>query len=336
MPAAKSETDAIEGLLDTDASMRPFLDTLKDGTTSKMNLSTVRSLALKTFSHPQIFCGFDQFKSCCLPLLLPQEEKNSDSAAGGPHSSLFNTLDLFSFGTLMDYNARENVGKDYFLPLNDQALGKLGQLTVLSCIQDACFNGKTSVSYDSLAKPLGLTGNIRAVEDVLIRCLYANVLKGKLCQKSRSFSWQGESLPVVLSRDVPSSRISDLIAALQSLGQRLEESQNDLAGTQHEVAQDLKETTDYWKFVHSQRKALLEESSSKGGGSKGPVGGGEGPPTVASRLFDAGRQRPGGRTGHGSIGGSDASRSSNVGRSSKRSRGGLAGKFVTDAAGYRM
>ena len=330
MSTAKSEADATTGLLDTDAAMRPFLDILKDGSSSNMNLSTVRSLALKTFAHPHIICGFDEFKSSCSPLLLPQAKNSPNYSDGGPHSSLFNTLDLFSFGTLSDYNIHQKAGSEYYLPLNEQALRKLSQLTVLSCIQEACLNGNTSISYDSLTKPLGLTEDIRVVEDILIRCLYANVLKGKLCQKNRSFGWRGECLPVVSSRDVPPTQISNLLSALQGLEQRLEESQNDVTDAQEQVTQGLEGTAQYWKSIHSQEKALLDEFLSKGGNSKGGMGGGERPSSLASLLFDGGRQVSGGLMGHGSTGGSDAAKGR---RSSKRSRGGPAGK---DAPGYRM
>lgn len=324
--AANGEDDATSVLLNANTVMQPFLDILRDGSSSNMNLSTVRSLAVKTFAHPLIFSGFDEFKSHCSPLLLPQGETNPPSS-GSHNSSLYHTLDLFSYGTLEHYKKNQQKDTEYYLPLNEQALAKLGQLTVLSCIQEACLNGETSISYDVLARALDVTENIRAVEDVLIRCLYANVLKGKLCQKTRTFGWRGESLPVVSSRDVPPSHISNLLSALRGLGQRLEENVKDVALAQDQVTQEIAGTTNHWKSVQLQRKKLLEDSLSRGGGNRS---GGDGASSLASRIFEGGRQ--GGFIGSGS---SDAS-AGNLRRSSKRSRGGLAGKFVTDASGYRM
>eukprot|EP00536_Pseudo-nitzschia_multiseries_P014084 jgi/Psemu1/245876/estExt_Genewise1.C_6540020 len=312
--------------------MRPFLDILKEGSSSSMNLSTVRSLALKTFAHPQIFSGFDEFKNHCSPLIIPQTQNDPLSGADGPHTSLFNTLDLFSFGTLKDYNARQHTESEYYLPLNEQALAKLGQLTVLSSIQEACINGNTSISYDSISQALGLTGNDRAVEDVLIRCLYANVLKGRLCQKTRSFGWQGESLPVVSSRDVPPAQISNLLSALRGLEKRLEESRIGLASAQEEVTQGLEGTVQYWKSIHNEKSAHLKETLFKDGSSKGAMGGGEGP---GSRRMDIRRQGTAGVVFPGGAVGSDAAQNNSLRRSSKRSRGGMATKLVTDAAGYR-
>jgi len=352
MSTAGGETENATGLLDSDASMRPFLDILKDSSSSSMNLSTVRSLALKIFAHPQIFCGFDEFKSLCLPLLLSQGDNSSYSSS--PSRSLLNTLDLFSFGTLKDYTNHQQTDKEYYLPLNEPALAKLSQLSVLTCIQRACFDGETSISYDSLVEALESTSvaamqedgasfsstttmaNIREIEDVLIRCLYANVLKGKLCQKSRSFGWRGERLPVVLSRDVSPEQISDLLSAVEGLGQRLAESGNDVGKAQEQVTQGLEETAHYWISVQSKKKMSLDEIHTKGtdGGGTFSEGG-----HLSSRFFGGGRQAPGAFSGQGSTdsaGPGSGSQGINPRRSSKRSRGGMAGNFLTDAAGFRI
>jgi hypothetical protein len=355
---ANGETENAAELLDSDAFMRQFLDILKDASSSSMNVSTVRSLALQIFAHPQIFCGFDEFKSRCLPLLLPQGENSSHS--GSPSSSLFNTIDLFSFGTLKDYTSHQQEQTDdeeYYLPLNEPALAKLSQLSVLTCIQQACFNGETSILYDALVEVLGsstsstavmeedgassspttsMMANTRDIEDVLIRCLYANVLKGKLCQKTRSFSWRGERLPVVLSRDVSPDQISDLLSALEGLGQRLGESGKDVAEAQEQVTQGLDETAQYWMSVQSQKKMSLEETHTKGTGG-GTGGSSSGGGTSSSRFYGGGSQDPGSFPGQGrTTGSSGAQGLNNPRRSSKRSRGGMAGNFLSDTAGFRM
>jgi hypothetical protein len=340
MSSANGDAETTTGLLDSDSFMRPFLDILKDSSSSSsMNISTVRSLALKVFAHPQIFCGFDEFKSSCLLLL------EGDSGGSGASQSLFHTLDLFSFGTLKDYTNRTE--KDYYLPLNEPALAKLSQLTVLTCIQTACFHGETSISYDSLAEALGSASsagamqeegsmaNNRDIEDVLVRCVYADVLKGKLCQKTRSFGWRGERLPVVLSRDVSPDRIPDLLLALEGLGQRLEESGKDVAEAQEHVTQGLEETAQFWMSLQSQKKLSLG-----GGDAKGSVGVGVPSGVGQPRFFAGGRQGPGGFAGPSGSGptfGTGASQGmNNPRRSSKRSRGGMAGSFLADTSGFRM
>mmetsp|Transcript_17557 Transcript_17557/g.36194 ORF Transcript_17557/g.36194 Transcript_17557/m.36194 type:complete len:292 (+) Transcript_17557:147-1022(+) len=288
--AVNGEADASTGLLDSDAFLKPFVDILEDSS-SRRNLSTVRSLVLKILAHPQIFTGFDEFKSRC------QIEDGS----------IRNTLDLFSFGTLKDYYANQSDNKDYYLPLNDTALVKLSQLTVVTCIQEACLQGETSISYDALAESLGSMQDesIRDTEDVLIKCVYSNILKGELCQKTKSFGWTGERLPVVLSRDVAPSSLSGLLEALEGLGQRLEESQTSVSHAQEQVTENLQTTAEYWTNSLQNQKKFMDEKGS-------------------SRLLT--RQVPG-----------SSSASLNPRRSSKRSRGGMAGSsFPADASGYRM
>jgi len=296
MSTANGEADASTGLLNSNTALQPFLDILSDSSSSS-NLSTVRSLALKILAHPQIFCGFDEFKSRC---------RLEDAAA-----RLMNTLNLFSFGTLKDYYAQSN-DKDYYLPLNEPALAKLGQLTILTCIQEACMQGETSISYDALAEALGSSAmqdeDIRDTEDVLIRCVYSNVLKGKLCQKTKSFGWTGETLPVVLSRDVAPSSLSGLLSALEGLGQRLQESQTSVAEAQEQVTDNLSKTAEYWTTSLQEQKKYLDD---KGTGMR----------------FGGARQMPGSS--------SSASASIDLRRSSKRSRGGRAGSFLADTSGYR-
>jgi len=332
MMSSNSETDATSGLLDSSTVMRSYLDILKDGSSTNMNISTVRSLALKTIVHPQIFCGFDEFKICCSQLILSQEQTTATYA----NKSLFNTLDLFSFGTLKDYLKQGESAvqtNEYYLPLNEPALAKLRQLAVLTCVQKACFDGKTRILYDDVAEALGLTtdtmqdGNsssdaattasIRDVEDVLIQCLYANVLKGKLCQKTSSFGWQGENLPVVSSRDIPSTRIPNLLSELQGLDQRLEESGIEVTQTQEQVTKGLEDAAHYWKTVRKQKNTAQDESFSK-------VSGGGG--TSITRGFFG--EHSGENRHESSSGGPGIN---NPRKSSKRSRGGMSGKFHIDA-----
>mmetsp|Transcript_21743 Transcript_21743/g.35001 ORF Transcript_21743/g.35001 Transcript_21743/m.35001 type:complete len:312 (+) Transcript_21743:36-971(+) len=299
------------GLLEAEAAIQPFLDILKED--SVVNLSTLRSIVLKILVHPELFCGFDQFKSLCSSLL------QGDATA----VALGNTLDLFSYGSLRDYTQKQQQAPDYYLPLNDLAQTKLGQLTVLTCIQEACFHGATRISYAALAESLGWInaeqpqqddGWIRNVEDILIRCLYAKALKGKLCQRTRSFGWETESLPVVCARDVPTTQIPRLLAALKGLGRRLESSENEVAQAQGQVTQGLEEASQFWCSIQEKKKTAQSESMFKGSGAGGA----------------ASQQRPFGFDPSG--GDSRSAARSSSSRSSKRSRGGFGGNFATDTA----
>lgn len=324
------------GLVDCDEAMQPYLDIAKnDG--GNMNLSTLRSLILKILADPEIFCGFDEFKGHC-----SFSDRDAETVASSALFALANTLDLFSYGTLRDFaNKRSETSSnksEFYLPLNDPAVAKLAQLTVMTCVQNACWQGETRLSYSVLADALGYVtsdGNdgiecdsttpstdswIRNVEDVLIRCLYSKALKGKLCQKSRSFGWETESLPVVVSRDVdPTTQIPLLLSALQDLGQRLEASGAELAQAEGQVTQRLEEADQYWKAVQDKRKTAQAEST-RGAG-------------MPSRYFGSGSGQggggPGGTHWHDSSGANRAT----AARSSKRSRPGVG--FTSDL-GFRM
>ena len=303
------------GLLDTAAAMKPFLDILgEDG--GSLNIVTLRSMVLKVLVHPEIFCGFDEFKSHCSTVF------QGDTSAAA--SSLSNTLDLFSYGTLKDYNQKQQEAADFYLPLNDQAQTKLAQLTILSRIQEACIHGMTRITYASLAESLGWINNeqaqedetwIRKTEDVLIRCLYAGALKGKLCQKTRSVVWETESVPICISRDVPPSQIGDLLAALKGLERRIEASEKEVGQAEGQVMGGLQSAAQYWKAVQEKKKAAQSDAMYKGAGQggssqRGVFGG------VAAQWLDSG----------------GAGARSTSSRSNKRSRGGLGGNFVADAA----
>jgi hypothetical protein len=282
------------GLLHAEAAMQPFLDLLKEDVS--LNISTVRSLVVKVLSHPEIFCGFDQFKAA------------ARSALQGD-ATISNTLDLFSFGTLNDFLQKQQQAPDFYLPLNESAQAKLSQLTVLTSIQDACFHGKLRISYSSLAEALGWINPgqtppddswIRNVEDVLIRCVYASALKGKLCQKSRSFGWEHETLPVVCARDVSPNSLPQLLAAIQGLGERLESSEKEVVQAQGYVTQGLTEASSFKNSIKTKEtEALAESSSGKGRQGLGHAlgfnfGGGSGGPAGRSARASNKRSRGGG------------------------------------------
>jgi hypothetical protein len=332
----------ITGLVDSDAAIQPYLDVVKkDG--QSMNLSTLRSLILKILADPETFCGFDDFKSHCGCFATPNGGADvmagTTSASSNNSLCMANTLDLFSYGTLKDYTKRQSEsmmdtnGSSYYLPLTDPSLMKLAQLTVMMCIQKACWNGETRISYSVLADALGyvtddseidMSGGgstttsrdslIRKVEDVLIRCIYSRTLKGKLCQKTRGFGWETESLPVVASRDVnPTTQIPLLLATLQNLGQRLDASSAELAQAGQQVTEGLADADRHWKAVQDSHKHAKAEIKNRGGG-------------MSSRLGTGG---PGGAQRYDSSG---SARSTAV-RSSKRSRPGVA---FTNESGFRM
>lgn len=271
-------------LLDTDAALQPLLDAAKDSLSS---VSTVRAVVVKVLAHPEIFCGYDQMKA----LLV---HGNIDDAA------LLATLDLFSYGNFVAYS--QNPGS--YLALNDKQIAKLRQLTLLSCVQEACEVGQAAVSYASVGEALQLSDQ-RAMEQVIVSCIYSRTLNGKLCQKTRQLMIS--DVPACISRDVPLDKISHLLHQFHVFQERLATSYSGLEEAHSDVSQSLAQSAAYWKMVQDrQAKAQTQVQSSSAGG--GGTGG-----TVRMAGWP-----------ESSVG----ARRSSASRQSKRSRGGLGGPFT--------
>mmetsp|Transcript_50926 Transcript_50926/g.122777 ORF Transcript_50926/g.122777 Transcript_50926/m.122777 type:complete len:325 (-) Transcript_50926:349-1323(-) len=304
---SSSSTTMMMEMMDSNSSsssdLRSFLDILQQGVaaTTKLTMATARPIIMKIVGHRNIFCGYDQAKS----IIIASINGAPDTTNGVVELS---TLDLFSYGTIKDYTANPTM----YMTLNDQAVTKLAQLTVMSCIQDSSSKGKMGISYQELAHALGWDNtttddnNDRRVVDVLIQCVYADVLRGKLCQKTKTFSWVGQPLPVVLSRDVPQHHTSNLLTSLRGLEGRLAESVDGLKKNESVVLKKLEDDAKYWNVIQERRSKAQADGEAKSmmdlaGGFRGGPGGG--------------------MMGGGGTGGGGGGRHAGGPRSSKRSRG---------------
>ena len=231
-----------EPLLDTDTALAPFLELLEAS-----SASTLRAVILKVLSHPEIFCGYDQLKAIV-------SSKTDDS-------KLMETLDLFSFGVYLDYVKNP----DQFLPLNESQLFKLRQLTVVTSTQESCKRGISVVGYEHLATVLGLeVENRRAVEEVIISCIYARILNGKLCQKSQQLQL---TVPPCCSRDVRLNEIPELLSSLQSLCQRLYTADRELERDNQYINASLEQSNAYLKAIQDKAKRAKQQGQMSAGGS---------------------------------------------------------------------
>jgi hypothetical protein len=283
------------GLLETEAALKPLLEAAQDSTDS---VSTIRAVLLKAFSDPDIFCGFDQIKAIVQPTL--------SLSVGGDGEALLRTLDLFSYGKYSDY---ENA-KTGYVRLTDTQLQKLRQLTVLSVIQEACSRGQGEIQYDILANELGLIGgdqSLRQVEEVVISCVYAHIMDGRLCQKTKSFLVSSQRGPPCRSRDVPFAQVPTMIQTLKALEQRLEVSKEDLGVAHTSVQGSLDQNAVYWKSVEERIKKAETQSAQTG--ATRSMGGWDG--TSAGGSMEASRRSSG-----------------STRRQSKRSRGGMGGSYT--------
>ena len=273
-------------LVDTDSSLQPLLDAAKESLSS---VPTVRAMVVKVLSHPDIFCGYDQLKA----LLV------NGNIEDGP---LLATLDLFSYGTYASYSQNSSA----YIPLNDKQIAKLRQLTLISCVQDACERGQSAISYASISEALQLSEQ-RQMEQVIVSCLYNRAINGKLCQKSKQLLIS--NVPPCVSRDVPLTSIPNMMQQLQAFQDRLSTSHAGLEEIHSDISQSLAQSAAYWKMIEErQTKAQAQQLHNNPGGSSGGGGG-----TVRLAGWP-----------ESSVG----ARRSSANRQSKRSRGGLGGPFT--------
>lgn len=201
------------------------------------NLGTIRSIVFKVLSEPRLFSGYDQIRA----ILLPNSHDKNNTVES---EKLARSLDLFSYGTLRDYRQQPTL----YLEFNDSQLTKLKQLSVLTVIQqqqqqvssfhrfpqnDPPNSGVVATIPYEQFYPVALDPaewNPRAVEDLLISCLYMGVLDGKLCQRTRSFHWQ-PSPGRYRSRDV-------LLDSIPALTWQLQLFQNNLTSTFEKLEHD--------------------------------------------------------------------------------------------------
>jgi hypothetical protein len=183
--------------------------------------ASINAIVMKAFSDPKLFSGFHQIKSVI-------ESKSQDKP-------LLNTLDLFSFGTIQDYSHQE---PGTYVNLTSQQIDKLKALSVITFIDTAMNSNKENekrfskrsknqisnsanvISYSILLEKLGYTQqDIRPLEDLLIHCIYSNLLPSgtKLNQQNMQLSLSlTSSSTLTLVRDVSLQDVHDMISHLET------------------------------------------------------------------------------------------------------------------------
>ncbi|XP_072047261.1 COP9 signalosome complex subunit 7b-like [Amphiura filiformis] len=128
------------------------------------------------------------------------EMPNVQELGTGPNAPYFNALNLFAYGIYQDYKANPS----QFPEFSPVALAKLRHLTVVSlAAKNKC------ISYSELLKELDMM-NLRELEDLIIECIYADVIRGKLDQKNQQIE-----IDYTIGRDIRPEAISDIINVLQ-------------------------------------------------------------------------------------------------------------------------
>jgi COP9 signalosome complex subunit 7 len=154
---------------------------------SKSSGAALASVLQQILQHPEIFV-FGEF----LALASVQAIKESKEYA---------LLELFAYDRFEHYVARKAT-----LPtLNAAQEKKLKQLTLVSLAVDA-----TSLSYAQMQAATG-TSDVRELENLIISCIYAGVLSGKMDQGQQAFVVRG-----CAGRDVRASEIASMLAFIRA------------------------------------------------------------------------------------------------------------------------
>lgn len=213
-------------LLDTDAALAPLLEAATESCTA--DVSVLRALVLKVLQESDIFVGFDQIHA----VLLSELQKKT--AGTGEGVKILDTLQLFSYGTVADY--QQDTSR--YLTLSDAHLVKLQQLTVLTVVQDACLNKRSIVPLQEFQTALQQLDLVQT-EQLVISCLYQGVVCGQLCQKTASLLLSSRNGPVCRARDVSPSAVGKMLQQIQQLQARLTQTNAGLENEKQVVTSSL-------------------------------------------------------------------------------------------------
>jgi len=125
------------------------------------------------------------------------EMKNLEQNAG----QLFELLKIFAYGTYAEYKANQSK----LPPLNDKLLRKLRQLTLVTLSSE-----NKVIPYAMLQQQLEVT-NVRELEDLIIDSIYANLIGGKLDQKSKQLE-----IDFAIGRDLRPNQIEAMLGTLSN------------------------------------------------------------------------------------------------------------------------
>lgn len=160
--------------------LQPYIESVSSTTSD----GVLRAVIAKLLQDPDVFSGYNQVKSLLGTSVDPK---------------LIRTLDLFSYGTIMDYYR----DPESFIVLAEPQLNKLRQLTALTVIQNSCRSHQSVVPYRSIYEAsLISTPNpgttsaslpqpskqllLRETEQLLAPLIAARMVTGKFSQKQEA------------------------------------------------------------------------------------------------------------------------------------------------------
>jgi len=198
-------------------------------------------------------------------LECPQVQKMRQNTEVAP---VLNALEIFAYGTFSDYAQTKGLPE-----LNEAQVLKLRQLTVISLASKSKW-----LDYSLVMKETGLN-NVRAVEDLVISCVYDGLLKARIDQRNTKFLIQW-----CASRDVRPAKIDEMLqkfatwsASADGILRRIDQSVESAARKRQEQSAEHKLVAE--EAEHMKTQVMKESSDStigkleemgntKSGGSK--------------------------------------------------------------------
>jgi len=161
------------------------------------------------------------------------DQPNVKALANDENKKWYDTLALFAYGTYADYRAKpQSYGE-----LSAQLLKKLKQLSIVSIAST-----QKSIPYAVLLEQLEL-GNVRELEDLIIDCMYAGVVRGKLDQKAQRFQ-----VDWTMGRDIRPGQLQEMAKILSLWCERSET-----------LMKEIQEKVQYANFLHEQHQKENKE-----------------------------------------------------------------------------
>lgn len=128
------------------------------------------------------------------------EMPNIQELANGEHVKHHNLLNLFAYGTYKDYKEK----KAELPEVTPAMLNKLRQLTMVSlATKNKC------IPYSLLLSELDIP-NLRALEDLIIEVIYADIIHGKLDLKNQQLE-----VDYAIGRDIQPQAVPEIINVLR-------------------------------------------------------------------------------------------------------------------------
>eukprot|EP00568_Trieres_chinensis_P003269 CAMPEP_0183294802 /NCGR_PEP_ID=MMETSP0160_2-20130417/2985_1 /TAXON_ID=2839 ORGANISM="Odontella Sinensis, Strain Grunow 1884" /NCGR_SAMPLE_ID=MMETSP0160_2 /ASSEMBLY_ACC=CAM_ASM_000250 /LENGTH=295 /DNA_ID=CAMNT_0025456171 /DNA_START=98 /DNA_END=982 /DNA_ORIENTATION=+ len=255
------------------------------------NPASVRAVLHQSLANPRVYAGFAELRS--LPAVEALDRTGDGDAA-------LRTLELFANGTYSDY-ASAKAGT--YLSLTDGQEHKLRQLTVVSLAQRTAADAAASdvskkkkgrkkgprgkkvgggkapysgaaVAYSSLRAELGLAPDspVRELEDLLISCLYAGLVVGRLDQRTMSLlvgssgggAHTSAHQPPCVARDVCLDDVPRMIAALEAFRTRGEEAARSLSDAARAAAEGRGEDAARWMAAEGRIAEIRTKAKERG------------------------------------------------------------------------